>query len=94
MRMVVAQVMEDYEAQAMGVVNKRLDVDDGRYGPLLGMTGTVTGMIVIFGSGRSGQFPAVAVLLLPGLSGSDHGGRPDHRVVGSDPSKCLQSLER
>ena len=50
MRMVVAQVMEDYEAQAMGVVNKRLDVltTVGTAAPLLGMTGTVTGMIIAF----------------------------------------------
>ncbi len=50
MRMVVAQVMEDYEAQAMGVVNKRLDVltTVGTAAPLLGMTGTVTGMIETF----------------------------------------------
>lgn len=50
MRMVVAQVMEDYEAQAMGVVNKRLDVltTVGTAAPLLGMTGTVTGMIASF----------------------------------------------
>jgi len=50
MRMVVAQVMEDYGAQAMGVVNKRLDVltTVGTAAPLLGMTGTVTGMIASF----------------------------------------------
>lgn len=50
MRMVVAQVMEDYSAQAMGIVNKRLDVltTIGTAAPLLGMTGTVTGMIVSF----------------------------------------------
>jgi len=50
MRMVVAQVMEDYSAQAMGVVNKRLDVltTVGTAAPLLGMTGTVTGMIASF----------------------------------------------
>ncbi len=50
MRMVVAQVMEDYAAQAMGVVNKRLDVltTVGTAAPLLGMTGTVTGMIASF----------------------------------------------
>ena len=49
-RMVVTQVMEDYEAQAMGVVNKRLDVltTVGTAAPLLGMTGTVTGMIASF----------------------------------------------
>ena len=50
MRMVVAQVMEDYSSQAMGVVNKRLDVltTVATAAPLLGMTGTVTGMIVSF----------------------------------------------
>ena len=50
MRMVVGQVMEDYSAQAMGVVNKRLDVltTVGTAAPLLGMTGTVTGMIASF----------------------------------------------
>jgi len=50
MRMVVGQVMEDYSVQAMGVVNKRLDIltTIGTAAPLLGMTGTVTGMIVSF----------------------------------------------
>lgn len=50
MRMVVTQVMEDYSAQAMGVVRKRLDVltTVGTAAPLLGMTGTVTGMIASF----------------------------------------------
>lgn len=50
MRMVVAQVMEDYAAQAMSVVNKRLDVltTVATAAPLLGMTGTVTGMIASF----------------------------------------------
>jgi len=50
MRMVVSQVMEDYSAQAMGVVRKRLDVltTVGTAAPLLGMTGTVTGMIASF----------------------------------------------
>lgn len=50
MRLVVGQVMEDYSAQAMSVVNKRLDVltTIGVAAPLLGMTGTVTGMIVSF----------------------------------------------
>lgn len=50
MRMVVGQVMEDYSAQTMSVVNKRLDVltTIGTAAPLLGMTGTVTGMIVSF----------------------------------------------
>jgi biopolymer transport protein ExbB len=50
MRMVVAQAMDDYAAQAMGMVNKRLDVltTVGTSAPLLGMTGTVTGMITSF----------------------------------------------
>jgi len=50
MRMVVGQVMEDYSAQALSVVNKRLDVltTVGTAAPLLGMTGTVTGMIASF----------------------------------------------
>jgi len=50
MRMVVGQVMEDYSAQAMSVVNRRLDVltTIGVAAPLLGMTGTVTGMIASF----------------------------------------------
>jgi biopolymer transport protein ExbB len=50
MRQVVAQVMQDYSAQAMSVVNKRLDVltTIGMAAPLLGMTGTVTGMIASF----------------------------------------------
>jgi biopolymer transport protein ExbB len=51
MRLVVGQVMEDQSAQSMGVVNKRLDVltTIGTAAPLLGMTGTVTGMIASFG---------------------------------------------
>ena len=50
MRLVVGQVMEDYSAQAMSVVNRRLDVltTIGTPAPLLGMTGTVTGMIASF----------------------------------------------
>jgi biopolymer transport protein ExbB len=50
MRQVVTQVMQDYSAQAMSVVNKRLDVltTIGMAAPLLGMTGTVTGMIASF----------------------------------------------
>lgn len=50
MRLVVGQVMEDYSAQAMSVVNRRLDVLTiiGVAAPLLGMTGTVTGMIASF----------------------------------------------
>lgn len=50
MRLVVGQVMEDYSAQALSVVNKRLDLltTVGTAAPLLGMTGTVTGMIASF----------------------------------------------
>lgn len=67
MRMVVGQVMEDYSAQALAVVNKRLDVltTIGTAAPLLGMTGTVTGMIVSFKSlmeaGGAGGNDAVAM---------------------------------
>lgn len=52
MRLVVSQVMQDYSAQAMSVVGKRLDVltTIGMAAPLLGMTGTVTGMIASFES--------------------------------------------
>ncbi len=50
MRMVVGQVMEDSSAQAISLVGKRLDVltTVGVAAPLLGMTGTVTGMIASF----------------------------------------------
>ncbi len=50
MRLVVGQVMDDYSAQSMHVVNKRLDVltTIGTAAPLLGMTGTVPGMIASF----------------------------------------------
>lgn len=50
MRLVVGQVMDDSGAQAMSLVNKRLDVltTIGTAAPLLGMTGTVTGMIASF----------------------------------------------
>jgi biopolymer transport protein ExbB len=67
MRLVVGQVMEDYSAQTMSVVNKRLDVLStiGVAAPLLGMTGTVTGMIASFAGladagGMSGGGGAVA----------------------------------
>lgn len=51
MRAVVSQVMDEYSVQALSLVNKRLDVLTvvGTAAPLLGMTGTVTGMIVSFG---------------------------------------------
>jgi len=52
MRLVIGETMADYGNQAMGVVNKRLDVltTIGTAAPLLGMTGTVTGMIASFAS--------------------------------------------
>ncbi len=52
MRMVVGEVMQDASAQAMSAVNNRLDVltTVGTAAPLLGMTGTVTGMIGSFAS--------------------------------------------
>jgi biopolymer transport protein ExbB len=50
MRMVVGEVMQDASAHAMSSVNSRLDVltTVGTAAPLLGMTGTVTGMIGSF----------------------------------------------
>ncbi len=50
MRLVVGEVMQDASAQAMAAVNNRLDVltTVGTAAPLLGMTGTVTGMIASF----------------------------------------------
>ena len=50
MRLVVGEVMSEYSAQSLSVVNKRLDVltTIGTAAPLLGMTGTVTGMIASF----------------------------------------------
>lgn len=58
MRLVVGQVMDEYSAQALSLVNKRLDVltTVGTAAPLLGMTGTVTGMIASFaGLAESGS---------------------------------------
>jgi len=67
MRLVVGETMMDYGSQAMSVVNKRLDVltTIGTAAPLLGMTGTVTGMIASFGglasaSGTAGGGGVVA----------------------------------
>ena len=65
MRMVVGEVMEDYSAQSLSIVNKRLDVltTIGTAAPLLGMTGTVTGMIASFAglaaAGESGGGNAI-----------------------------------
>lgn len=58
MRLVVGEVMNEYSAQALSVVNKRLDVltTVGTAAPLLGMTGTVTGMITSFaGMAKAGS---------------------------------------
>ena len=71
MRMVVGQVMEDYGAQAMSVVNKRLDVltTIGTAAPLLGMTGTVTGMIVSFaGLAEAGSVAASGGVVAEGIA--------------------------
>jgi biopolymer transport protein ExbB len=65
-RLVVGEVMQDAAAQAMSVVNNRLDVltTVGTAAPLLGMTGTVTGMIASFAglaeAGSAGGGAAVA----------------------------------
>jgi biopolymer transport protein ExbB len=71
MRLVVGQVMEDYSAQAMGVVNKRLDVltTVGTAAPLLGMTGTVTGMITSFtGMAAAGSIGASGGVVASGIA--------------------------
>lgn len=71
MRLVVGQVMEDYSAQAMSVVNKRLDVltTIGTAAPLLGMTGTVTGMITSFaGLAEAGSVGASGGMVANGIA--------------------------
>ncbi len=71
MRLVVGQVMEDYSAQAMSVVNKRLDVltTIGTAAPLLGMTGTVTGMIASFaGLAEAGSIGGGGDVVANGIS--------------------------
>ena len=71
MRLVVGQVMEDYSAQTMSVVNKRLDVltTIGTAAPLLGMTGTVTGMIASFaGLAEAGSVGAGGGAVPSGIS--------------------------
>jgi biopolymer transport protein ExbB len=67
MRMVIGEVMTEQTSQAMGSVTKRFDVltTIGTTAPLLGMTGTVTGMIASFqglaeGAGGSDGNTAVA----------------------------------
>lgn len=71
MRLVVGQVMEDFSAQAMSVVNKRLDVltTIGMAAPLLGMTGTVTGMIASFdGLAAAGSSGAGGGMVAAGIA--------------------------
>jgi len=71
MRLVVGQVMEDHSAQAMSVVNKRLDVltTIGVAAPLLGMTGTVTGMIASFaGLAEAGSIGGSGGAVAAGIS--------------------------
>ena len=70
-RMIVSQTMEDYSSQAMGMVNKRLDVltTIGTAAPLLGMTGTVTGMIVSFkGLADAGSIAGSGGLVADGIA--------------------------
>jgi biopolymer transport protein ExbB len=71
MRMVIAQVMEEYSAQAMSVVNKRLEflTTIGTAAPLLGMTGTVTGMIASFaGLADAGSIGGSGGLVAEGIA--------------------------
>ena len=71
MRMVIAQVMEEYSAQAMSVVNKRLEflTTIGTAAPLLGMTGTVTGMIDSFaGLADAGSIGGSGGLVAEGIA--------------------------
>jgi biopolymer transport protein ExbB len=71
MRMVIAQSMEEYSAQAMSVVNKRLEFLStiGTAAPLLGMTGTVTGMIASFaGLADAGSIGGSGGLVAEGIA--------------------------
>jgi biopolymer transport protein ExbB len=71
MRMVIAQVMEEYSAQTMSVVNKRLEflTTIGTAAPLLGMTGTVTGMIASFaGLADAGSIGGSGGLVAEGIA--------------------------
>jgi len=71
MRMVIAQSMEEYSAQVMSVVNKRLEflTTIGTAAPLLGMTGTVTGMIASFaGLADAGSIGGSGGLVAEGIA--------------------------
>jgi len=71
MRLVVGETMVDYGSQAMSVVNKRLDVltTIGTAAPLLGMTGTVTGMITSFsGLADAGGTAGGSAVVMAGIA--------------------------
>lgn len=59
---VMEKAMDDYALHAMSAVEKRLNVLStiGTAAPLLGMTGTVTGMIASFGALQGGDQATVA----------------------------------
>jgi biopolymer transport protein ExbB len=59
---VMEKAMDDYALHAMSAVEKRLNVltSVGTAAPLLGMTGTVTGMIASFGALQGGDQATVA----------------------------------
>ncbi len=98
MRLVVGQVMEDYSAQAMSVVNKRLDVltTIGVAAPLLGMTGTVTGMIASFaGLAEAGNVGGGGNRCQRDRRSPDHHRRrAAHRSGSRGSAEHVQSLER
>jgi len=59
---VMEKAMDDYALHAMSAVEKRLNILSavGSAAPLLGMTGTVTGMIASFGALQGGDQATVA----------------------------------
>lgn len=79
LRQVTGEVMEEQKVQAMFVVNRHLDVltTIGTAAPLLGMTGTVTGMIASFSelsaaggvSGGAGVADGIAEALITTAAG-------------------------
>jgi biopolymer transport protein ExbB len=99
MRMVIAQVMEEYSAQAMSVVNKRLEflTTIGTAAPLLGMTGTVTGMIASFaGLADAGSIGGSGGLVAEGIAEALVTTAVGLIValMAVIPSKRIQSMER